>query len=169
MSGEPMTDDELMPLFEAARWAPSAMNNQLWRFMYAKRDSKFWDTYFDVLADGNKIWCAHAAVLVFILSRSESYYKNKPHQSHAFEAGSAFQNLALEGTARGLVVHPMGGFDKEKAAKYLKLPAHWHIQCMIAIGKPGNIKMLPKELRERETPSDRRPLDEIVFEGKMGY
>ena len=28
LSGEEMTDDDLMPLFEAARWAPSSSNNQ---------------------------------------------------------------------------------------------------------------------------------------------
>ena len=37
MSGEPMTDKELMPLFEAARWAPSSYNGQPWRFIYGSR------------------------------------------------------------------------------------------------------------------------------------
>src|SRR5262245_45837478 len=37
MTGEPLRDDELMPLFEAARWAPSCFNSQLWRFLYARR------------------------------------------------------------------------------------------------------------------------------------
>ncbi|NKB82074.1 MAG: hypothetical protein GKS05_09350 [Nitrospirales bacterium] len=31
MTGEGLSDDELMPLFEAARWAPSSNNAQLWR------------------------------------------------------------------------------------------------------------------------------------------
>jgi nitroreductase len=36
MSGESLSDDELMPLFEAARWAPSSFNAQQRRFLYAK-------------------------------------------------------------------------------------------------------------------------------------
>jgi nitroreductase len=40
MSGEPMTDDELLPLFEAARWAPSSYNAQLWRFIIARRQDE---------------------------------------------------------------------------------------------------------------------------------
>ena len=37
MSGEPISKEELMTLFEAARWAPSASNIQPWRFIYAMR------------------------------------------------------------------------------------------------------------------------------------
>lgn len=39
MSGEELSDDDLMSLFEAARWAPSSFNNQLWRFIFAKRNT----------------------------------------------------------------------------------------------------------------------------------
>ncbi|MCA9225009.1 MAG: nitroreductase family protein, partial [Planctomycetales bacterium] len=40
MSGESLTHDELMTLFEAARWAPSTYNEQEWRYLYATRDSQ---------------------------------------------------------------------------------------------------------------------------------
>ena len=56
MSGEELNDDELMPLFEAARWAPSSYNNQSWRFIYAKRDSKHWNKFFNLLIEFNKKW-----------------------------------------------------------------------------------------------------------------
>ena len=36
---------------------------------------------------------------------------------------------------------------------------------MIAIGKRGPKESLPLELQEREIPSDRKPLEEIVMEG----
>ena len=42
MSGELISDEELMGLFEAARWAPSSRNNQPWRFLYARRDTDQW-------------------------------------------------------------------------------------------------------------------------------
>jgi hypothetical protein len=37
MTGEELADEELMSLFEAARWAPSGYNSQPWRFVYAKK------------------------------------------------------------------------------------------------------------------------------------
>jgi nitroreductase len=39
MTGQKMAKKDLLSLFEAARWAPSAFNNQPWRFYYALRDS----------------------------------------------------------------------------------------------------------------------------------
>ena len=43
MSGEELNDEDIMSLFEAARWAPSSFNNQPWRFIYAKRNTENWD------------------------------------------------------------------------------------------------------------------------------
>ena len=167
MSGESINENELMPLFEAARWAPSSMNNQLWRFIYAKRNTKYWDGFFDLLMEGNRQWCKDAAALVILISRKNSYHKDTPQVTHSLEAGAAFENLALEGSSRGLVVHGMAGFDYEKARNLLKLSDMWKVACMIAIGKPGEKEDLPKELQEREKPSDRKPLNEIAFEGEF--
>ena len=36
MSGDPITEADIMRLFEAARWAPSSGNSQPWRFVYAR-------------------------------------------------------------------------------------------------------------------------------------
>ena len=46
MSGEELSEEEFMPLFEAARWAPSSYNNQHWRFIYARRNTKYWEPFF---------------------------------------------------------------------------------------------------------------------------
>jgi|GEM_PF-2397349 polyphosphate kinase 2 (PPK2 family) len=50
MSGEEISQEELMRLFEAARWAPSSFNAQQWRALYARRGSEHWQTFFELLA-----------------------------------------------------------------------------------------------------------------------
>jgi nitroreductase len=40
MSREELNDEDIMGLFEAARWTPSSFNNQPWRFIYAKRNTQ---------------------------------------------------------------------------------------------------------------------------------
>ena len=60
MSGEEISDTELMRLFEAARWAPSSYNGQPWRFIYAKRNSEPWDKLFSLMVDFNKSWAKNA-------------------------------------------------------------------------------------------------------------
>lgn len=165
MSGEELSDDELMPLFEAARWAPSSYNNQPWTFVYAKQHTKHWQAFFDLLVEFNQAWCKQAAVLIAVVSKATFDHNGKPCRTHSFDAGAAWENLAIEGTSRGLVVHAMEGFDYEKARTVLNIPADYHVECMIAIGKPGPKEMLPGELQKRELPSDRKPLKEIAIEG----
>jgi len=167
MSGEGITDEELMTLFEAAKWAPSSSNDQPWRFIYAKHDTRYWDTFFSLLTAGNKRWCGNAAVLVVIASKKKFTNYDTDNRTHSFSAGSAFENLALQGSMMGLIVHGMGGFDEKKAAKDLNVPGEYFINAMIAIGRPGEIERLDEEDRKREMPSTRKPLKEVVFEGKF--
>jgi nitroreductase len=68
MTGEELDDETMMSLFEAARWAPFSYNNQLWRFVYAKRNTEYWNKLFDLLAEPNKAWAKNAAVLVVVTS-----------------------------------------------------------------------------------------------------
>lgn len=168
MTGEELSDDELMPLFEAARWAPSSYNAQLWRFVYAKRHTGFWDTFVDLLLEGNKAWAQQAAALVVVTSRKLFERNDKPAATYAFDAGAAWENLALEGTRQGLVVHGMQGFDYEKARRKLHVPDNYDVLAMIAIGKRAPKESLPAHLQEMESPSDRRPLNEIIVAGRFG-
>ncbi|MBR9699189.1 nitroreductase family protein [Candidatus Woesearchaeota archaeon] len=167
MSGEKLEKDELMALFEAARWAPSAFNNQLWKYIYAERDSEHWDTFLNLLVEFNQSWCKDAAALVVVISRKDAEYNDKPAPTHEFDAGASWENLALEGAKRDLVIHGMAGFDYEKAKKQLEVPDNYKVLAMIAIGKRGKTEDLPKEVQEKEIPSDRRPLKEIAIEGKF--
>ena len=165
MSGEALSDEELMPLFEAARWAPSSYNAQQRRFLYARKDTPNWDMFFDLLAGGNKTWAKNAAVLAVVVSRKNFEFNGKPSRTHLFDTGAAWENLALEATRRGLIAHGMQGFDYEKAQQALNVPDDFEVCAMIAIGKKGKKEDLPENLQKMEQPSDRRPLSEIAIEG----
>jgi len=168
MSGEKIDKNELMGLFEAARWAPSSRNNQPWRFLYALRGTKNWDLFFNFLTESNKLWIKDAAVLIVLISKKTFDYKEKPSRTHSFDTGAAWENLALQGTKRNLVIHAMQGFDYDEARKELEVPAAYNVEIMIAIGKPGDSKKLPADLMERENnPTDRKKLSEIIIEGKF--
>jgi len=104
MTGEPITQDELLTLFEAGRWAPSTYNEQEWRYLYAKRDTPAWNTHFNVLMEANQAWCKNAALLCVVLAHKVFARNGQPNPVHLFDTGAAFENLALQGTAMGLVV-----------------------------------------------------------------
>jgi nitroreductase len=167
MTGEEISQDALMSLFEAARWAPSSFNNQPWRFVYAKRNTEHWNRFFSLLNEGNKIWAKDAAALVVVLSRKNFEYNEKPSITHQFDSGAAWENLALEAASQGIVTHGMQGFDYERARQELNVPDNFDVMAMIAIGKRGPRENLPPKLQEKEFPNDRKPLQEIVMEGNF--
>ena len=162
---EELDDDTIMSLFEAARWAPSSYNNQPWRFIYAKRNTKYWNNLFDLLVESNKVWAKNAALLVVVISNKRFEYNGKLSVTHQYDAGAAWENLALEATSRGLVAHGMQGFDYKKARENLNIPDDFDVMAMIAIGKKGLKENLPPNLQEKENPNDRKPLNEIIMEG----
>src|SRR5260370_38370892 len=167
MSGEEISRGELMRLFEAARWAPSSFNAQAWRALYARRDTKHWQTFFDLLGEGNKIWAKDAAVLVVFISRKLFEHHNEPSVTHSYDTGAAWENFALQGFHQGRVVHGMEGFDYERARKELRIPDEFRGEAMAAGGNAGSTATRPEELRARESPNDRRKLSESIFEGSF--
>ena len=167
-ANDEITDKELFSLFEAARWAPSSSNSQPWRFIYAKRNSKNWNDLFNLLIDFNKQWCADASALVVIVSRKNFENNGKPSITHQFDTGAAWENLAIQAVSQGLVTHAMAGFDYEKARRDLAVPDDYEVVAMVAIGKRGPKEKLSTELQAREVPNVRKPLSEIVMEGKFG-
>ncbi|XP_054166541.1 uncharacterized 15.4 kDa protein in ask 5'region-like [Oppia nitens] len=164
MSGEEMTDGELYPLFEAAKWAPSHFNTQEWRFIYAKRGTKHFRKFLSLLTAGNQEWAKDASVLIILVSNRFSVYKGKKSfvRSHSFDTGAAWMAMALEGVSRGYVVHAMAGFDYPKAARAIRMPNNgdYQVEAMIAVGKRRNYKG-----RTDEKTSQRKSIDEIVSEG----
>jgi len=170
MTGEGIPQETLNELFEAARWAPSCFNEQEWRFLYAHRDSEHWGTFFGLLAEANQTWCSQAAVLIVTLSKKTFTRNGNPNPSHSMDAGLAVQNLLLQATSTGeLIAHGMAGFDRSKARTALQIPEDYEVECMIAVGKPGDPAKLPEALREKEIPSGRKKIEEFAQPGLFQF
>jgi nitroreductase len=169
MSSEEISKDELMSIFEAARWAPSSYNNQPWRFLYAMRGTEHWNTFFDLLVEANQMWAKNAAALIVVISKKTFDYNGKPSITHTFDTGAAWQNMALQGALMGLVTHGMQGFDYDRARELLNVSDEFQVEAMVAVGKPGKKEDLPANLQEKEIPSSRKPLNHIVFEGSYSW
>jgi nitroreductase len=165
MSGEEIDETVLFTLLEAGRWAPSSNNNQPWRFIYARRNSPHWPVFFNLLTESNQIWAKNAAVLIVVASKTTFDSNEKFSRTHTFDTGAAWENLALEGSILGLVVHGMQGFDYDQAKIVLRIPDIYQVEAMIAIGKKGKKEDLPVHLQEREFPSPRKSIAEIAMEG----
>ncbi|WP_419180569.1 nitroreductase family protein [Bacillus salipaludis] len=157
-------DNVLFSVFEAARWAPSAFNFQPWRFIIA-RTKEDREKFYSFIGEFNRKWCEKAPVLALMISEIPS---DKNNRSHSFDTGAAWAYLSLEATRKGLITHPMTGFDFDKAREDLNVPKEYDINALIAIGYQGPKEVLSDMLQQREQPSNRRSLQESLFEGKYG-
>lgn len=168
MSGEALSEAELLTLFEAARWAPSSGNFQPWRFLYARRDSDFWPAFLELVVPANRVWAERAGALVLVISRLQ-LDDQRPCITHSFDSGAAWQNLALQATLNNLVAHGIQGFDYERARRVLRVPAQYAVEAMLVLGRPGAAAQLPDDLRSREQPNQRRPLAQTICEGPFSF
>lgn len=169
-TGEPVPDAVLQTAFEAARWAPSALNAQPWRFLVSRRGDAHWDSYVGLLASRNALWASRASALIVILSQRTVEWQGKPTEngSHSFDAGAAWTNFAHQALLLGWHTHGIGGFDREAARERLAIPDDFAIETVVAIGRIGGLDTLHADFHAKETPSDRRPLNETVFAGRLG-
>jgi nitroreductase len=159
-------DDVLHSVFEAARWAPSGSNLQPWRYIIAHTPEQR-SRFLEFISPFNVEWCQKAPVLAVVASHSKAANGNH-NGSHAFDAGTSWGFLALEASNQGLITHAMGGFDKAKAREILHVPDEYELHAVIAIGYRGPKESLSERNLNREFPSDRNPVSDMVFEGDFG-
>ena len=161
----PVAPETLNQLFEAASWAPSAMNEQPWRYLYAHHaDQEAFQKMVDCLLPGNQPWARHAPLLLLALAKMH-YDNGTPNGAALHDLGMANANLMLEATALGLHGHFMGGFDRAKAAEIFQLPDTLQPVVMLALGYLGDAEQLEEPFLSREkAPRQRKPIHEIAFQ-----
>jgi len=166
----PMPTADLKSLFEAARWAASAFNEQPWRYLVATRDDEEnFSALLSCLVDANQQWAQNASALVITVASLNYAHNGKPNGTALHDVGLAAATLTAEATSRGLMVHQMAGILPDKARELFGIPVGFQAVTAMAIGYAADPSTLPDELRERDTaPRQRRPLAGTVFSGAWG-
>jgi nitroreductase len=165
-----VTPTDRAALLEAARWAASSFNEQPWRLVYGDRheDPAAHQRILDALLPGNQRWAARAPLL--LVSCALRTFTATGHDNlHAWhDVGAAIAQLCVEATARGLVVHQMGGIDRAAVRHALAVPDEFDIVAGIAVGHPGDPADLEPDLAARQAaPRRRRPAEAIFFAGRF--
>lgn len=162
--GAALSRADLDRLFEAARWAPSCFNSQPWRFVYAIRDTAAWPALSGLLVEANQAWANRAGALIAVIAKT-TFDDGSVAPTSRFDTGSAWMSMALQAQHMGLITHAMFGFDQSAAPEVLGLPNDHEVQAMVAVGRRGDTADLPEKYREREVPSTRKTIAELVSEG----
>lgn len=166
-AADAMTEGDVLSVLEAARWAPSASNMQPWRFAYGLRGDAGFAAISGALAAGNRLWADKAAALIVVASAQTVTRDGVEvaNRTHAFDAGAAWAQLALQAHLSGWVAHAMGGFDQDALRAAIAVPDGFALHAVVAVGRHGDPADLPEALREREVFSPRRPIAELAKRG----
>lgn len=160
---EPLDEDVIGELIEAARLAPSCFNNQPWRYLFLTSEQARAKGR-QVLSDGNRPWAGRAPLLVIGHTRQQDDCVIKDRRYHQFDLGLSVMNIMLAATEHGLVARPMAGFSPQQARELFDLTDGIQPLVMLAIGKPSSDEdHLAEHYRGIEAePRQRKPAADIV-------
>jgi nitroreductase len=162
-SAEEITPEDINTILEAGSWAFSAINEQPWRYVVARRGTHLFNSFFNLLLAGNQPWNKNAAALVISISK-KTFANATINSSALHDVGAANMLLTLQANSMGIYTHVMGGFDKQKAIELLHLSDEMEPVVMIALGYPDHADKLEEPFKSREIlPRTRKPLDEIIL------
>jgi nitroreductase len=150
-SSQPIEIEKIHSLFEAARWAPSSMNEQPWAYLYATQEQpELWNKLLDALNESNRVWAKHAPLLILSMARKTLIRNGVVNGAARYDVGAANAFLSMQATHLGLNIHQMGGFDRQKTIESLNIPENYEPIVIMAVGYLGDSVNLSENLKHRE-------------------
>jgi nitroreductase len=139
----------LARVLECARYAPSAREDQPWRFIVVQ-DALMLHRIARAVFQGDLIRTAPA--LVIGCARVHSNIAGSGRPSHPVDLAAATQAMALAAADMSLGTAWITGFREGEIREILGIPADVPVVTLLAIGYPDGFQRLPR----------RRPDEEII-------
>ncbi len=151
---EPVPDDVLEKVLNAARIAPSGSNRQPWKFIIIKDPEK--KKKMVQLCEGQK-FIAQAPVLIVACGKNIHYNRGgwMGDYSMIVDIAIAVDHLTLAARAEGLGTCWIGSFDNEGIKKFLGIPEDVNVVALTPLGYPEDENVF------KET-KNRKKLEEII-------
>ncbi len=167
-----LSPDDLTALLEAARWAATWGQREPVRYVVGFRGREEQDgfrgdemftTVAGLLKRGNSYATAASALILVCADEGED---ERTARYAAVDVGAAIASLSIEAVSRGLVVHPMAGFDTVAAAE---LTPGLRPFAVVAVGTLGDYTRADEAIVERDRrPRERLGLDRLVLNWPSG-
>jgi len=146
---EPVPEKKLKKILEAARLAPSAHNEQEWKFIVV-RDSKKRKKLAKTALSQDFI--AEAPVVIVAVAIDPEHILSSGVPAYAVDLAIAIEHMALEAVEEGLGTCWIGAFDQEAVKKILKIPERCKVVALLPLGYPTG----------EPRPKSRKKLEEII-------
>jgi nitroreductase len=146
---EPVEEEQINRIIEAARLAPSANNRQEWRFIVIRDPLS--RQMLSIAAEG-QAFVAEAPVIIAACSAESDHIMRCGHPAYAIDLGIAIEHMALAAAALGLGACWIGAFNEARVREILGVPDSARVVELLAVGHPQAVP----------SPRPRKSKDEIV-------
>ena len=153
----PVSDEDIEYILNAARLAPSAKNRQCWRYVVVK-DKKLIEKIASSRPE-SKEWINQAPVIIVVCADPNESSKREGKELYLFDLGISFEHLLLAAKDIGLATCCICGFDEKTVKDAIGVPENIRVVAFTPLGYPAE---------EKDEVTDRKPLEEIIFYEKYG-
>ena len=147
---EPVPEEKLKKVLEAARLAPSAHNEQEWKFVVVKNLEK----RREVSEAAGQSFIAEAPVIIAAVATDPEHIMSSGVPAYVVDLAIAVEHMALQAVEEELGTCWIGAFGQEEVKKVLNIPDEYKVVALMPLGFSAD---KPKE-------KIRKKLDEIVSE-----
>ena len=152
---QPVPEDQVTAILEAARLAPSACNRQPWLFIVGTSP----DLAAEVRAVYPREWMNNAGTFIVACGDHSCSWHREDGKDHCdIDLAIAVEHICLEASDLGLGTCWICNFDAERLAKVLALPEYIEPMAIIPVGYPDPESVAPAKKR--------KTLEEIAIWGK---
>ena len=163
-SDKDISSEDLNTIIEAATWSFSAMNEQPWRYVIARRGTALFMAFLKTLYPGNKPWNNQAAAFVLSINKTKFEGTDSININALHDIGAANILLTLQANSMGIYTHMLAGYSKDQVRKLLVLADGLEPVVLIALGYLDEPEKLDEPFKTRElTSRSRKGLDEILL------
>ncbi len=146
---DPVEEDKLNRILEAARLAPTAANRQAFKLIVIRtkgREEELRKLY-------HREWFVQAPLIIGIVSLTEAAWKRRDGKNYGeVDAAIVMDHLILAAANEGLGTCWIGAFDPVVAREILGLPENVEPVAFTPLGYPADTPQ----------PKKRKPLSELV-------
>lgn len=153
---DPVSDQDLETVLEAARWAPSWANTQCWRFIVV-RDPQVKASLAEVMPSQRNTDIIKSAPMMIVACAvlgKAGYRRGEPLTDKGdwfmFDTALAMQNLVLAAYSLGLGTVHIGRFDAQKVSSILGVPDDMAVVEMTPLGYPDETPKGPPRLELKD-------------------
>ncbi|MCK9618246.1 MAG: nitroreductase family protein [Lentimicrobiaceae bacterium] len=153
----PVEEEKLMQIVEAARIAPSAANFQPWHFIVVQEENQ----KMALCSCYRGEWLKKAPVIIVVAGSHSISWKREDGKDHCdIDIAIATDHMTLMAASLGLGTCWVCHFDSKKCADVMALPRHIEPMVLLPLGYPLN-STIP------EIHFNRKKMEEILHFNKF--